>query len=137
MTTISVTKPKHEIDYYQNKQRLQYIQHQFQKNEYSDINSLTYLTSELCELMERMLTENKTLWDIVKIHGLDETQASKDEDNFDLDKESVKKIILKEISIGQVFYPSDIANEYNLDLKMVMDVMSELKENKQIIEKLE
>ena len=74
---------------------------------------------------------------MVRIHGLDETQASKDEDNFDLDKESVKKIILKEISISQVVHPSDIANEYDLDLKMVMDVMSELKENKQITEKLE
>ena len=74
---------------------------------------------------------------MVRIHGLDETQASKDEDNFDLDKESVKKIILKEISTGQVFHPSDIANEYDLDLKMVMDVMSELKENEQITEKLE
>ena len=101
------------------------------------MNSLTYLTSELCELMERMLTENKTLWDMVRIHGLDETQASKDEDNFDLDKESVKKIILKEISIGQAVHPSDISNEYDLDLKMVMDVMSELKESEQITEKLE
>jgi hypothetical protein len=53
------------------------------------------------------------------------------------DKESVKKIILKEISIGQIFYPSDISDEYNLDLKMVMDVMSELKENKQIVENTE
>ena len=74
---------------------------------------------------------------MVRIHGLDETQASKDEDNFDLDRESVKKIVLKEISIGQAVHPSDIANEYDLDLKMVMDVMSELKESEQITEKLE
>ncbi len=59
---------------------------------------------------------------------------SNNEDNFDLDKESVKKIILKEVRIGQVFYPSDIANEYNLDLETVMDVISELKESKQITE---
>ena len=64
-------------------------------------------------------------------------QENAGENNFDLDKESVKKIILKEISVGQIFYPSDIANEHNLDLETVMDVMSELKINKQIVEKLE
>ena len=58
----------------------------------------------------------------------------KGEDNFDLDKESVKKIILKETHVGQIFYPSDIANEHGLDLETVMEVMSELKENKRIIE---
>ena len=36
-----------------------------------------------------------------------------------------------------LMHQNHITNEYNLDLKMVMDVMSELKENKQIIEKLE
>jgi hypothetical protein len=73
---------------------------------------------------------------MMESYGLVQIQENTSEDNFDLDKESVKKIILKEISIGQIFYPSDISDEYNLDLKMVMDVMSELKENKQIVEKL-
>ena len=55
-------------------------------------------------------------------------------DNFGLDKESVKKIILRETKAGQIFYPSDIANEFNLDLKTVMDAVYELKENKQLVE---
>ena len=74
---------------------------------------------------------------MMESYGLVQIQENTSEDNFDLDKESVKKIILKEISIGQIFYPSDISDEYNLDLKMVMDVMSELKENKQIVENTE
>ena len=67
-------------------------------------------------------------------YDLDKMQENTGEDNFDLDKESVKKLILKEISVGQVFYPSDISNEYNLDLEMVIDVMSELMTSKHIVE---
>lgn len=58
------------------------------------------------------------------------------EGNFNLDKASVRKIILKETSVGQIFYPSDIADKHNLDLETVMDVMSELKENGQVVENL-
>ena len=44
----------------------------------------------------------------------------------DLTKEQIKSLILQEIAIGQVFYPSDIADKFGLDLVVVMDVISEL-----------
>ncbi len=134
MTKVSVDK--HEAEYEQNMQTLEYIKKEFQNTTSANSNNFVYLGGELCDLLERVLRNQDKVQHMIESYGLDQIQENNSEDNFDLDKENVKRIILKEISVGQVFYPSDIANEYNLDLKMVMDVMSELKENKQIIEKL-
>jgi len=46
---------------------------------------------------------------------------------LELTKEQVKEIILREINIGQIFYPSDVANKFGLDLITVIDAMQELK----------
>lgn len=46
---------------------------------------------------------------------------------FEIPKEKVKDTILKTIKIGEVFYPSEIANQFGLDLKMVIEVIDELK----------
>ena len=122
----------------QNIYRLDYIKKEFQNSTYTNSDDFKYLGFELCDLLERLLKNNDDkIQQMIESYGLVQIQENTSEDNFDLDKEHVKKIILKEISIGQIFYPSDIANEYNLDLKMVMDVMSELKENKQIVENIE
>ncbi len=134
MTKISIDK--HEVEYEQDIQRLEYIKKEFQNTSSTNSNNFVYLVSELYDLLERVLKKQDKVQRMIESHGLDQIQENNGEDNFDLDKENVKRIILKEISVGQVFYPSDIANEHNLDLKIVMDVMSELKENKQIVEKL-
>jgi hypothetical protein len=117
---------------------LEYIKKEFQNSTHVNLDDFKYLGLELCDLVERILKNNdEKIQRMMESYGLVQMQENTSEDNFDLDKESVKKIILKEISIGQIFYPSDISDEYNLDLKMVMDVMSELKENKQIVENTE
>ena len=41
------------------------------------------------------------------------------DNNLDLNKEQMKEILLKEIKIGQTFYPSDIAHDRGLDLMVV------------------
>ncbi len=129
---------KTEILQEQNILRLDYIKKEFQNSTHVNLDDFKYLGLELCDLVERLLKDNdEKIQQMMENYGLAQIQENTGDDNFDLDKESVKKIILKEISIGQIFYPSDISNEYNLDLKMVMNVMSELKENKQIIENIE
>ena len=127
---------KYDVEYEQNMDRLAYIKKEFQNITSIDSDKFQYLGVELCDLLERVLKNNDKTQHMIENYGLVQMQENTNENNFDLDKESVKKIILKEISVGQIFYPSDIANEYNLDLKMVIDVMSELKESKQIIENL-
>lgn len=127
---------KYDVEYEQNMDRLAYIKKEFQNTSSANSDKFQYLGVELCDLLERVLKNDDKTQHMIENYGLDQIQANNGEDNFDLDKENVKRIILKEISVGQIFYPSDIANEYNLDLKMVIDVMSELKESKQIIENL-
>lgn len=135
-TTYSLT-PLKESE--QNLQTLEYIKTRFQDSASNPINLTKFvdLNLELCNLLERVLTRQYTFQQILESHGLDQIQQDNGEDNFDLDKESVKELILKETRVGQIFYPSDLANDYGLDLKTVMEVMSELKESKQIIEKPE
>ena len=53
-------------------------------------------------------------------------------DNFDLDKEGVKKLLLKELSSGQVFWPSDMADKHNLDLQTVMAAVADLIKSKHL-----
>ena len=118
--------------------RLDCIRKEFQNSTHINSDDFAYLGLELCGLVERLLENNdEKIQQMMESYGLVQIQENTGKDNFDLDKESVKKIILKEISIGQIFYPSEISDEYNLDLKMVMDVISELKENKQIIENID
>lgn len=53
---------------------------------------------------------------------------------FDLTKEDVKETILNATKIGDVFYPSDIANQFGLELKTVVAVIEELKREGKISE---
>ena len=93
----------------------------------------------ICIMKEKSLTmkENEMQQQQIEDGGFSGDQLNKSEDNFDLSKNDVKKMILKEISVGDEFYPSDIADKYNLDFQTVMVVIDELKENKQVVEKPE
>ena len=123
------------ITHEQNTDTLKYIKKRYQ-NPNANLDDIKDRGIELCALMEKVLKDNEQTRQMLESYDLDQMQEITGEDNFDLDKESVKKLILKELSIGQVFYPGDIANEYNLDLKTVMDVMSELRASKHIAENL-
>ena len=46
---------------------------------------------------------------------------------FDISKDEIKDTILKATKVGEIFYPSDIANKFGLDLKTVIEVIDELK----------
>ena len=122
----------------QNLPILEYRKKEFQNIESVNLDNFKYLDPKLYALFEMtlkiVLKNEDNIQQAIEKWGLAQMPISGNENNFDLDKENIKKIILKEISIGQAFYPSDIANKYNLDLKMVMDVISELKESKQITE---
>ncbi len=134
MTKISENKYVFESEH--NMATLSYVKKELQNNSSENSNNIQHLTIELCDLIERILKNQNEMQQQLEDNGFDKNQSNNDVDNFNLDKESVKKIILKEISVGQIFYPSDIANEYSLDLRMVMTIMDELKESKQIIENM-
>jgi len=53
---------------------------------------------------------------------------------FDLTKDQVKETILKATNLGDIFYPSDIANQFGLDLKTVIEVIEDLKREGKISE---
>lgn len=134
MTIISDNKTLDELEHPMD--TLAYIKSEFQTSSMSNPDNMKNLCIELCELIERILkNQNDMRRDKEEEEEFEERQISNGGDNFDLDTESVKKIILKEVSVGQIFYPSDIANEHGLDLQTVIQVMNELKETKQIIEK--
>ncbi len=130
-----ISTDKTEIVLEQNTYTLEYIKKAFQNTPHVDSDYFRYLGIELCGLMERVLKDNDKKQQMLESYGLVQIQEITDENNFDLDKESVRKIILKEISMGQIFYPSDICNKHNLDLEMVMIVINELRESGQIINK--
>ena len=47
-------------------------------------------------------------------------------DNHDMTQDQIKELILKEVSIGESFYPSDIAIKYGLDFDTVTEVVDRL-----------
>ena len=97
-------------------------------------DDLIELLSSMFDLMEIIL-KNQSSERIIEDRDLKPMPEDNSDNNFDLDQESVKKIILEEITIGQVFYPDDVAAKHNLDLRTVMSVISDLKENGKMAEK--
>ena len=87
----------------------------------------------VCNVLEFILKNQQT--EYVEDYSLKPLPKGSDENNFDLDYEGVKNIIQNEISIGQVFYPSDVADKYNLDLRTVMSVISDLIKDGKMAEK--
>ena len=109
---------------------LQTIKEELENNP-SDLNSQTL---RLCNLIEQIIINNEAQHMTERYDSGQELEEDR-RGNFDLDREDVKELILDEIGIGEAFYPSDLANKHNLDLRTVMEVMSELAENGQISEK--
>ena len=93
------------------------------------------LIAGLCGLIEGIMNRQNETQRLLDAHGFGGNLPDSNKDNFGLSKREVKGIILKETSTGQVFYPSDIADKHNLDLRTVILVINELRENKQIAEK--
>jgi predicted transcriptional regulator len=44
-----------------------------------------------------------------------------------LSKDAIKNLILKDVQIGEVFYPSDIADRLGTDILSVIEAVAELK----------
>ncbi|WOV93007.1 MAG: hypothetical protein R1F52_07880 [Candidatus Nitrosoabyssus spongiisocia] len=103
----------------------------------NSVDSLFHAYLELNTLLTRILLENKSLTRFIQQNLADNYVESINMDNFELDKTEVKKLLLHEIKIGEVFYPSDICKKYGLDLKIVVDVISELKQQGRFMEKHE
>ena len=100
-------------------------------------DQMIYLTIKLQEKIlqlskdnEELLKNNKELLEIISKHGLDEQE--KYNDNLEFDKEKIKQIILDNIKIDQIFYPSDIAMKYGADLMTVVEATEELKKEKKL-----
>ena len=124
-----INSDNHEIEFEEKMTALTHLKKSF-ANKSTNLDRFRDSCLELCNLLEKTIKDNERIKVSLK-NNLVQMQDD-DDNNFDLDKKSVKKIVLKEISIGQTFYPSDIANKYNLDLKTLHDVITELKEDKQI-----
>ncbi len=106
--------------------QLQRIKNEFQNGQ-SEPSNQTFLG--LCDLIERMIRDNEEIRHVMESQDLEEAQEDYSQDNFNLDVKAVKDLILEKISMGDVFYPSDVANRYNLDLMTVTEAISELRED--------
>lgn len=84
------------------------------------------------KLIDVLVQDNNEMWKIISDCGLNIQEN--DSDNLELNNEQIKKIILNDIKIGQVFYPSDIAIKNNMDLAKVVEVIEELKKENKLTE---
>lgn len=135
MTQLNSEQFNEDVNYDRSKQLLAYLQQEIKpNNSIGAPDSLLFAYQELHSLVERLLDDNRSLWEFIKQDELEDLQESVSTNNFDLNKEQIKNILLKEIEIGQVFYPSDISDEYGLDLKSVVEVLAELKQQGHLVE---
>ena len=54
--------------------------------------------------------------------------------NFGLQKDTIKEIFMNAYAKGRTFYPSDLANDFNLDMEQVMKAMDELYNERIIVD---
>ena len=93
-------------------------------------NQIIYLLIKFQESIQQLSKENKELREIMSEYGLD--RQENDDNNLDFDTEKIKQLILDNIKTGQIFYPSDIAIKYNVDLMKVVEATNELKKEKKL-----
>ena len=53
-------------------------------------------------------------------------------DNYDMDAEQVRQLILENYELGECFYPSDIADKYGLEYGAVLEAIDLLREERRI-----
>lgn len=92
------------------------------------------LIQNLQKVVQVLVEENEEMRSIVQKSGLEAITVNEIPDNVSLSKDRIKELILQEINIGQVFYPSDIAKKFGLDLSIVMDVIDKLKKENKLSE---
>jgi len=95
-------------------------------------HSLIQAYVKLYEMMEELQAENQAIRTMLKREIQEESCIMIPNISF----EEIKEMILQEIKVGEVFYPSDLANKFGLDLKTVMEVVNNLKTEGKMIEKL-
>jgi ribosomal protein S25 len=81
-------------------------------------------TDQLKLLIDSII-EDKLAVKIEQQHTFNE--STQEVNSLITDTNIIKDIVLKEIKIGQVFYPSEVADKFNLDLIAVMNVLNELR----------
>ena len=79
------------------------------------------------EYIQQLQLQIEKLSDILSVYRSSDPDNTLIIDELDLTKDQIKEIILNKTKLGEIFYPSDIANNFGLDLVKVMDAISELK----------
>lgn len=86
---------------------------------------------DLHRTVEKISSENKIMWNTIQQFGI---SLENDVVNVTDNEVDIREALLENIKIGQIFYPSDIANKYGFDLMSVMKVIQDLKEEGKFIE---
>ena len=97
------------------------------------VAQVTQLAKNVQELKENMRSMKEDMHWLVKsnrtiletIVPVGETELNPD--ISDMPPSQIKDLILKEVTIGEPFYPSDIAMKHNLDFDLVLEVIDELR----------
>ena len=77
----------------------------------------------LMEKVDWLIESNRAIQKVV-VTDTDDEQIP---DNFDMTQDQIKELILREVSVGESFYPSDIAVKHGLDFDAVLEVVDRLR----------
>ena len=85
---------------------------------------LYYDSVEIKENIMRLQDEIKTMRELLESR----LDVQDEPDNYDMSVEDIKKLIVKECTLGQQYYPGDLAFEYGLNYNAVLEAVASLKE---------
>ncbi len=132
MTLLVESEREHDNEIADNKQSLRYFRDGILNQKPDDAHvSLVDAYIHLRSIVEKLIVDNANMWQLLKQHKITSMDAVPED--TDLTNEQIRELLLKEINVGDIFYPSDFANEHGLDLMLVMDVVDSLRNEGKLI----
>ena len=136
MTLLVESEREHDNEITDDKQSLRYLRDGILNQKPDDVHvSLVDAHMRLHSIVEKLIVDNANMWQLLKQHKITSMDAVPED--TDLTNEQIRELLLKEINVGDIFYPSDFANEHGLDLMLVMDVVGSLRNEGKLINSTE
>lgn len=93
-----------------------------------EMRELQYNVVVLRERVEWLVAAVQDIMKSLEARSLDESGP----DNYDMDPEQIRQLILKNYKLGESFYPSDIADKHGLDYDAVLEAIDLLRKERRI-----
>lgn len=89
------------------------------------------IDTQVLEMLDGLRDEVQAIRELLESH----LDTSDEPDNSDMSVEEVKELILAEVELDRPFYPSDLAEEYGLDLNATLEAVDMLRKEGRIKDK--